>query len=156
MALAAAAGQKRGMRGCSVGRAAEAARQQHSNGGQCGSGVGNARVAEAAQQRCWMRRWQVDGGGSRAAGRRQRRQQSGGSTATAAAERQRLWQHSGGCGSAQKRSGGGISAAEARSRQAVRQQRLQRGVSGSSTVASLAEWRRQRGSGAETAGSRWQ
>ena len=156
-ALAAAAGRKRGMRGCSVGKAAEAARQRRGDGGQCNGGVGNARVAEAAQRKCWMRRWQVGGGGSRAAGQRQRRQQSGGgSTATAAAERQRLWQRGGGCGSVRKRGGGGISAAEARSRRAARQRRLQRGVSGSSTVAALAEWRRQRGSDAETAGSRRQ
>jgi hypothetical protein len=156
-ALAVAVGRKRGMRGCSVGGVMEAARQRRGNGGQCVGSVGNARVAEAAQRRCWMRRWQVGRGGSRAAGRRQRRQQSGGgSMATAAAERQRLWQCGGGCGSARKRGGGGISEAEARSQQAAWQRRLQHGVSGSSTVVALAERQRQRGRGAETAGSQRQ
>jgi hypothetical protein len=66
------------MRGCSVGREAEAARQRRGDCGQCGGGVGNARAVEAAQRRRWMRRRQLGGGGS-----------SGRSRAAAVAWRQR-------------------------------------------------------------------
>ncbi len=86
-------------------------------------------------------RWQHGNGGSRAA--------------MAVAARQR-WQSGGGGGSVRKRGGGGSSAVEARRWRAAWQQHLQRGVSGGSTVAASAEWRRQHGNGTEMAGSRRQ
>jgi hypothetical protein len=125
--------------------------------GQCSGSVGNARAAKAAQQRHWMRRWQLGGGGSRAAGQRQRQHSnSGGRAATAVAVRQRRWQCTKARWHWQQCSGGGISAAEARRWQAVRQRHLQRGVSGSSMVVALTEWQRQHGRGTEMAGSRRQ
>jgi hypothetical protein len=72
------------MRGGSVGRAAEAAKQRSGFGGQFCGGVGSARTAEAAQR--WQR-WQS--GGGRAAAERQRW-----------AVLRRRWQRKGGGGSA--------------------------------------------------------
>jgi hypothetical protein len=64
----------------SVGRAAEAARHQRGNSGQCSGGVGSARAAKAVQWWHWMRRRQLGGG----------RQQRG--RAAAAAVRVQVWE----------------------------------------------------------------
>jgi hypothetical protein len=134
---------------------------------QCGSGAATAgSVAKAlpAQGRWRQRSGGVEcsgsslaAAGSGVAGRRQRWQQSGGSggsTAMAAVGRQQRWQRGKGGSSMRKRGGGGSSTAKAWRWQAAWQQRLQHGVSGGSMVAASAEWGRQRGSGAEMAGSR--
>jgi hypothetical protein len=123
-------------------------------------------VLTFAQWWRWMRQRQLGSGrqrGSRvaaavAAERWQWRQHgnSGGRAATAVAARRRWRQPAGARRQWQQRSDGGISMAEAWRWQAAWQWGLQRSVSGSSTVAVSAEWRRQHGSGAEMAGSRWQ
>ncbi len=170
------------MRGGSISRAAEVARQRRGNCRQFSGGIGSARAAEAVQRRHWMRWWQLRGSrqqGGRAAAAAERwrwrqngnsggsaaevvaawwrRQQSGRGSTQAAAER---WQRGSMAAALAARwrhwQCGGIvsrsSMAAARQKRAARRQHLQCSFSGRSMVAALAERWRQHGSGAAMAG----